>query len=178
MLDRQKIISIHVLLSSFFLPFLFLMPLSGGLALLKETGEVEKTPAFTINEPLPTETAQMEAFFRDQFQKNELPFEFEYIRVNGNDLTFRPSSRIHYVATRSEGITTVFRADPSLLRRIMEVHKGHGPKFVKWIEIAFGLALLLVTVSGLTLALSVKTYRKLVAIAFITGGLVIFGALV
>ncbi|MBX9765676.1 MAG: hypothetical protein K2X47_00270 [Bdellovibrionales bacterium] len=175
---RQKMITIHVLLASFFLPFLFLLPLSGGLYLLNETGTQEKTAIFSFQDALPTEKLELEAFFRDQFKKNNIDFDFEYIRTSGSDFIFRPTSRIHYIATTSaDGTTAVSKVDPSILKRIMEIHKGHGPSLIKWVEIAFGGALILVTLSGLWLALTVASYRKLMLIAFAVGSAAIVAAL-
>lgn len=177
-LMRQKMISIHVLLSSFFIPFLFLIPLSGALYLLDESGSQEKTFAFSIQEELPSEDSELEAFFREQFKKNNVDFDFEYIRTNGNDFIFRPTSRVHYIATKSSDNTIGFtQVNPSFLKRIMEVHKGHGPILIKWVQVAFGIALLLVTVSGLWLSLTIAAYRRLTLIAFVIGSVVIVTAL-
>lgn len=177
-MNRQKIISVHLWLSSFFLPMLFLIPATGALMLLKTSGDTERVVAFEISDTLPDQAEEHEPFFREQFKKNNVDFDFEYIRYSGADFIFRPTSRIHYVAVKSEtNSLSMYRVTPNLLKRLTEIHKGHGPAFIKWVEIAFGAALLLITISGLWLALTVPAYRRQTLIAFGVGTVLILVSL-
>ncbi len=166
-MKRSTLVTLHLGLSALFMPFLLILPLSGGLYLLDIKGEQAKVEAFKIAGPVPGENT--DAFFREQFKANNIDFDFEYIRVNNNDFTFRPSSRVHYMATKSEAGATVYKLEPDILRRFMEIHKGHGPKIIRWLETAFALALILVTVSGIYLAVTVPAYRKILGGGFAVG---------
>ena len=175
-MKRATVIKIHLALASLFLPFLLLIPLSGGLYLIDQKGEQIKTEAFKVDVPVPSENP--DDFFRQQFNERGLDFDFEYIRVNGNDLTFRPSSRVHYMASKSESGATVYKLEPDLIRRLMEIHKGHGPKLIKWLQTGFALAIILVTLSGVYLAINVPAYAKTMGICFGMGLLLVLASLI
>jgi hypothetical protein len=174
-LKRATVVKVHLALASLFLPFLLLIPLSGGLYLLGQKGEQVKTEAFRIESPLPLENT--DDFFRQQFKEQGLDFDFEYIRVSGSDFTFRPSSRLHYMASKSENGTTVYKLEPDVIRRLMEIHKGHGPVLIKWLQTGFALAIILVTLSGVYLAINIPAYAKTMGICFGVGLLLIVAAL-
>lgn len=169
-MKRSTLIFLHLGLASLFLPFLLLIPLSGGLYLLGQKGEQVKTEAFTIEGAVPE---QPEEFFRQAFKDKGVDFDFEYIRASGTDFVFRPSSRVHYMASKTESGTTVYRLEPDWIKRLIEIHKGHGPTLIKWLQIAFAFAILLVTFSGVYLAVIIPSYRKVMGISFGIGLLLV-----
>lgn len=166
-------INVHLIIAALFLPLLLMMPMTGALYIWGFKGEVKKTEAFTISEPVPTETKEQEAFFRKHFAAQNLDYDFEYIKVNKTDYIFRPASRVHYLGATVDGNVVMTKADPSLLARLIELHKGHGPVAMRWFESIFGICLVLVTLSGLWLAVTVPTYRKATIISFVIGASVI-----
>jgi hypothetical protein len=172
-MNRKRFIQIHVALASFFLPYLLLMPLSGSLYLLDIKGTEQKSPAFSIEGVAPSGQAESESFFREQFEKNQTNYSFEYLKKNGNDFLFRPTSKNYYTATKTETGYQVELVQPDITRRIIELHKGHGPKFMRTVEIAFGAALILVTLSGMWLAMTVAAYRTLTFGAFGIGAILV-----
>lgn len=160
------------------MPLLLLMPFTGVMYLLGYKGDQTKVEAFRIPEAvIPTEEAAQESFFREVFAKSGVAYSFSYVRVSGKEFTFRPTSRVHYVANVSENADKpeiVFsKVEPNLLKRLIEIHKGHGPVAMKWFEIAFGMAVILTAISGLWLAWTVQPYRKVTLISFGVGALVI-----
>ncbi len=173
-MKRLTWIYLHLGLASLFMPFMLLMPITGGLYLLGESGEMKKSEAFMIEGRAPD--SDREVFFRDQFKSRGLDFDFEYIRESGKDFTFRPSSRIHYSATQMDNGIQVFRLEPSWLKRLVEIHKGHGPQLLKWIQVAFSLTLILVALSGVYLAWLVPAYRKVMGLSFAVGLVLILAA--
>ena len=173
--SRKLWIYVHLILAAFFMPFLLLMPISGTGYLLDFKGSQEKTEAFRLNE-IPSEPgSEQEAFFREEFKKNGIDFDFEYIRGSKTNLIFRPATRVHYTASKDEaaGQWVVTKVDPSLMSRMIELHKGHGPRIMRWFEVAFGIALILTTLSGLWLAWTVKPYRTATIVSFGLGALAI-----
>lgn len=167
---RQLFINIHVGLAAVFLPMLLMMPLTGLFYLFGFKGTQTKTEAFRIVDTVPVDAKAREAFFREQFKLSGVDFDFEYIREGDSGFVFRPSSRVHYVASQAEGGSLIVsKMEPDLLKRLIELHVGHGPILMKWFEKAFGVALILVTLSGLWLALTVSKYRTLTFICFGSG---------
>lgn len=163
---RKIMIYAHLMIGSLFLPLMLLMPLTGSLYIWGYSGDVVKTEAFRVAGEVPKDEKEQDVFFKDIFKKQNVDFEYEYIRSGKGDYTFRPTTRIHYSAVQ-EGAEIVFtKVEPTLLRRLVELHKGHGPKLMRWFESAFGIALILVTLSGIWLAITVKTYRKATLLSF------------
>ena len=177
-MKRNTLVKAHLALASVFLPFLLLMPITGGLHLLEIDGGQVKTFEFETSESVPETEAERLEFFHAQFKNQQITFDFEYVRTNGKDFTFRPTSRVHYVATQTASGLTFSRVEPDLLKRLFEIHKGHGPLLMKWIEVAFALALILAAMSGLWLAVTSKIYRPVLLVSFASGLLLILLALI
>lgn len=176
-MKRITIVKIHLCLAFVFLPFMFLMPLSGGLHLLGLDADAVKTPAFEITEQIPEGPAEQEAFFRAVFKKQGIDFDWEMIRSNGKDFTFRPTSRDHYQASKTETGAKFTFVEVPLTKRILEIHMGHGPKMMKWLEIAFAFGLILAALTGVYLSTTVAVYRKLMLASLGVGILLIVAAM-
>ncbi|MBY0317058.1 MAG: hypothetical protein K2Q26_16180 [Bdellovibrionales bacterium] len=177
MITRRYFIYVHMALAAFFLPYLLLMPFSGTWHLLKLSEDQTKSEAFKITGVVPSDPLAKEIFFREEFKKQNIDYSFEYVKDNGKDFTFRPTSRVYYTATVDGDSILFTKVNPGLSRRLMEIHKGHGPWFIRTLEIAFGVALILVTLSGLWLAFTVQNYRNIMLGSFALGAIVIVWAL-
>lgn len=175
--SRQWMVQIHLVLAALFLPFLLLMPLSGALYLLDQKGDQVKENVFVVSGTPPEDQQAQEKFFREQFSKNNIDYDFEYIKTSPTDYLFRPTSRTYYVATPIDGVLTMQKVKPTLLKRMLEIHKGHGPQLIRIFEIAFGFSLLLVAFSGIWIAYVTPKYRKSMLISFAVGFFVIVSAL-
>jgi hypothetical protein len=163
---RQFMIQIHLVIASVFLPLLLMMPLTGALYLWGFKGEQTKEEAFRITDRPPVEKLAQEEFFRAKFKEQNIDYDFEYVRAAAKEYIFRPATQIHYIAN-VDGDELIFsRINPNLLKRMMELHKGHGPILMRWFESLFGVALIMVTLSGLWLAFTVPKYRRLTFISF------------
>ncbi len=178
-MKRPLLIQIHLGLASLYLPLLLMMPMTGGLYLLGFKGSETKTEAFKTEAPLPVEKSEWRTFFNQQFENQKIDFQFEEIKEAGNDFLLRPSSRTHYSATKnSDSTLTFFKIEPNLLKKLVEIHKGHGPKLMKWFEISFGVALILTALSGLWLSITVPKYKKITWISFGIGSAIILICLI
>lgn len=177
--SRKLMINVHLVLAAVFMPLLLMMPLTGALYLLGYQGEQTKTEVFRINEAVPSDEAAREEFFRKQIAAQGIDHKFEYVRATKTEYILRPTTRVHYVAAiESDTQLVVSRVEPNLLKRLIELHKGHGPRAMKWFETAFGLALILTTLSGLWLAWTVKPYRVITLSAFSVGLIVMILCLI
>jgi len=171
--SRSWMVQIHLIVASLFLPLMLLMPLSGALYLMDQKGDQTKEEAFVVDGIPPKDKTEMEAFFRGQFLKNNLDFSFEYIKTTDTEYIFRPTSRVYYMAATSNGSLTMYKVNPSILKRMMEIHKGHGPQFVRWLEMAFGVALLLVAFSGVWIGIVTPVYRRAMIVSFLVGAVIL-----
>lgn len=177
-MQRKQLITLHLVLSSFFLPFLLLMPLSGTLYLLGLKGEQKTQVAFAVDQPVPAGIEERAAFFRTEFEERGIDFDFEYIRESGSTLIFRPSSRDHYIARLTGSGAEVSLVQPDFVKRIVELHKGHGPTLVKRLQTAFGIGLILIAVTGVWLAAVAPPLRMTMGLSFSLGALLFVLALV
>lgn len=185
---RKTWIYIHLAIASLFMPLMLMMPLTGSLYLLGFKGDQTKSDLFVITEKPPEpvindsgeeDLSAQEEFFRQQFSKNGIDARFEYIRPTKTEYIFRPTTRTHYVATKKDdGTMSVARVEPGFLKSTIELHKGHGPRFMRWFEVLFGLALILTTLSGVWLAWTVQPYRKVMTISVAAGVLAMVAALI
>ena len=137
-MKRPAIVKIHLILAGFFLPFLIIIPLSGGLYLAGEKGSFEETKDFVLKEKLPEQKDLFEKRVWEIFREQGISYQFEYARMRQDGADLRPTSKPHY--------------------RIR--YKNHGPRAFKWLQIFFALGLLSIGISGVYLAFSVTTHRK------------------
>lgn len=171
-MKRHHIITIHLVLSTFLLPFLLMMPLTGTLYLLGEKGDqTTSEKMFSISGPIPEGEQEREKFFRDAFKEKSIDFRFEYIKDAGSTLIFRPASRDHYIAKLNEEGADLHEAQPNFLKKMIELHKGHGPRLFRSFEMIFGVGLILIALSGVWLAVLVPMYRKKLVLSFLAGAL-------
>ncbi|MCZ6830619.1 MAG: PepSY domain-containing protein [Gammaproteobacteria bacterium] len=159
--NRSFFISLHMYLAAFFAPVIFLVCISGGLYLVGIKGSVEQTPVFqstdyAIDTGAEGLKAEVDALLT---AAGVTEYEYEYVKVKGNTLYTRPTSRGHYVINLGEGVE-VIRAEPSLQSAMIELHKGHGPTAYKTFQKLFAVALLLIVSSGLFLGLSATRLRS------------------
>lgn len=175
-MKRPFILNIHLILSAVFIPLLLIIPLSGSLYLLGLKGDQQKTEVLSVEATLPSDMKGKEDALRKILADNKIDYNFEYIKETPSELILRPTSRDYYTAVAKEGKITLFAVKPSFTAKLMELHKGHGPRMMKYFEAAFGISMILVLLSGLWLALTIPKYRK---ITLISGaiGIVLLGAL-
>jgi hypothetical protein len=171
---RPYIIKFHLLLTSFFIPFLIILPLTGTLYLLNIKGTVEKTSAFHIVQILPTESKELETFFRQEFKDRNIDYPFETIKIALPELIFRPTTKNYYQAKINPQGAEVFFVKPNWQTKLMELHKGHGPKVAKKWSVVFGVGFFLILISGFILALTQSSEGKWILIPSVIGSLILF----
>jgi len=173
-MTRRLLIKAHLIVASFFAPALVIIAISGGLYLVNIKGTVEETaiqvPA-DVRLDLTSETIETDV--RALFNKLNIDHEFEYLRAGDAMLTTRPTSQTYYVLQVSAEHVTISRNVPSLQKRLIELHKGHGPLLFKDFQKVMAVALLFVLLSGAWLGLSSVGLRNTTMVT-IGGGLVLF----
>ncbi|PIP88534.1 MAG: hypothetical protein COW01_13430 [Bdellovibrionales bacterium CG12_big_fil_rev_8_21_14_0_65_38_15] len=171
-MNRKLFLNIHLYLAAFFLPFLLLMPITGVSYLLGEKGAKISRVEFSTNEVPPQDKTQQKEWIKNQFENNNIDFDWEYIKPNGNDLILRPSSKDHYIVSVQADKTDFIKIEPNLLLKLIELHKGHGPALFKSLEISAGIGLILLTISGIFLSFYSRSLRKKFLLPLIIGSIV------
>jgi hypothetical protein len=175
---RRLLINIHLYLAAFLAPMLLLVAISGGLYLLSIKGEVTREsvtlPAGSLlDASAPTLAADVRALLADA----GVAHEFEYLRIGGNKIVTRPTSREHYQFDIGAAGVTATRNTPDLQARMMELHKGHGPGLFKDFQKVLAVGLMFIVLSGLWLGLSAPGLRNKTLLSSVAG-LVVFAGLV
>ena len=172
---RSLWINIHLYLAAFFAPMLLVMAISGGGYLLGQKGSIEQT-SIELDAPaqLSLGSESIEDDVRNLLVANAIEHEFEYLKILGQTIYTRPTSRTHYEFQLSGDQTNILRNEPDLQKRLVELHKGHGPLLFKDLQKIMALGLVIVLLSGLWLGLSSPTLRLASLIVTSLGTLVFF----
>jgi hypothetical protein len=169
-MSRNLLLKIHLYLSAFFAPYLLLMAFTGTSYLFgfkgSETKELVKTIEFSGEE-----IALDNAFVRQNMSEIDGSYSFETVKESGTLATTRPATRQYYSFEKKGEQILVNKVYPNLLKRLIEAHKGHGPALLKSFEKLMGFSLILILISGIWLALSLKRDSKQTWILMTIGGI-------
>lgn len=173
-MSRKLWINIHLYLAAFFAPMLLLVAISGGLYLIGEKGTVEKeTVALPADARLDPSAKDLKPQIEQLLGAAGIKHTFEYVKVKGNTLFTRPTSRTHYQFNITDAGISATRNEPDLQGSMIELHKGHGPTLFKTLQKALAVGLLIIVLSGLWLGLTSAGLR--LTTSLVTGlGLVAF----
>ena len=158
---RSFCTNLHLVLAAIFAPIVVLMAVSGGLYLLGIKGSASERPV-----PLPPGTTlelhkpDAEAGVRQLLTRAGIEHRFEYLKQEDNVLITRPTSRPHYVLRIEADGLRLTHVMPDLQRRMIELHKGHGPTAFKTLQKVMAVGLLLIVSSGFWLGLSDASLRR------------------
>ncbi len=170
-MKRITWIKIHLYLSAIAAPFLLIMAFTGTSYLFNLKGSEEVKIVKTIQLSKADLTKENIAIELNEIDEN---YSFDYVKNLGDGAITRPTTRDYYKFTVKESGTEVSHVSPNLLRRLIEVHKGHGSQFIRNYEKAVGVFLLLIILTGLYLAFTMKREAKITAILFVLGTLIFF----
>lgn len=160
-MSRSLFITIHLYLSSFFGAVVLLVAISGGSYLLGESGEVKQTTVATLDggAALAADMSKP-AVLRVLEQAGITDYTFDYVRGRGNTLYTRPTSEMHFMMKISGDKVDVIRMEPSLQKRMMELHMGHGPSVFKTFQKVFAAGMVFIILSGFWLGVSSSRLRR------------------
>jgi hypothetical protein len=173
-MTRALLIKLHLYLSAFFSAAIILVAVSGGLYLIGIKGSVEQTPVGTLSagqqllanpSQSAVESALAEAGVSD--------FRFDYVKQKGAQLITRPTTRAFYTLDVAGDDIIVRYNEPSLQKRMIELHMGHGPSAYKVYQQIFAAGMLFIILSGLWLGLSSDRLRRATA-GVCSAGVVLF----
>lgn len=160
-MSRKLLTTIHLYLATFLAPIILMIAISGGLYLFGIKGTVEKTVLYEGNVSEISYTAEnLEMEVSRFLQEIGHDTSFEAIKASGNTLYTRPTSTTYLTIERKNNQVTVTRETPDFVKRIVELHKGHGPQFFKTLQKITAIGLVFILLSGLWMAFSMKSMRK------------------
>ncbi len=113
-MSRGLFITIHMYLSAFFAPVIFLVAISGGLYLVGVKGSVQTQEIYSSGDYFFDAKAEdlrgeVDALLAEAGVGE---FSYEYVKVKGDTLYARPTSTDHYVIKLGDK-TSVSHAEPS-----------------------------------------------------------------
>ena len=169
-MTRTLLIKLHLYLSAFFSAAIILVAVSGGLYLIGIKGSIEQTTLGTVSSGQqlledPSEVAVQAALT----SLGVADFEFEYVKQKGSQLITRPTTRPFYTLSIDGNEALVEYNEPSLQKRMIELHMGHGPTAYKTYQQVFAAGMLFIILSGLWLGLSSARLRLSTAVISSTG---------
>ena len=167
---RALLIKLHLYCSAFFAAAIVLVAVSGGLYLIGIKGTIEQTPVGTLATGqqllLEPSEAKVQAALASLGVSD---FEFEYVKQKGSQLITRPTTRPFYTLDISGEDAVVRYNEPSLQKRMIELHMGHGPTAYKTYQQVFAAGMLFIILTGLWLGLSSARLRFSTAMISGTG---------
>lgn len=177
-MDRKLLITIHMYLSAFFAPAVLLVAISGGLYLIGVKGNVEQETIYSSSsDTIDNKSASLDTDVATLLAKAGVEsYNFEYVKVSGQNLYTRPTSSDHYIIKSTNGGLEVIHAIPDLQSRMIELHKGHGPSLFKTFQKVFAVGLIFIILSGLWLGISAARLRRSTLLTA-SAGAVIFALL-
>ena len=173
---RQLWINLHLYVAAFLTPILLIIAISGGLYLIGIKGTIDETDVtLSADATLDLDSGTLKEDVDDLLRGAGIEHSFEYIKRSGSTLTTRPTSRTYYVLKVSDDGVVATRAEPDLQKRLIELHKGHGPLAFKQLQRITAVGLIFAILAGLWLGLSDAELRRKAAVATGAGLLVSLG---
>jgi len=163
-MTRALLIKLHLYLSAFFSAAIILVAVSGGLYLIGIKGSVKQTSVATLSAGQqlladPSQSAVQEALA----EVGVRDFSFDYVKQKGTQLITRPTTRPFYTLDVADDEIVIRYNEPSLQKRMIELHMGHGPSAYKVYQQIFAAGMLFIILSGLWLGLSSDRLRRATA---------------
>ena len=173
-MTRALLIKLHLYLSAFFSAAIILVAVSGGLYLIGIKGSVKQTSVATLSAGQqlladPSQSAVQEALA----EVGVRDFSFDYVKQKGTQLITRPTTRPFYTLDVAGDEIVIRYNEPSLQKRMIELHMGHGPSAYKVYQQIFAAGMLFIILSGLWLGLSSDRLRRATA-AVCSAGVLLF----
>ena len=176
---RRRLILLHLYIAALLAPMVFLVAISGGLYLVGVKGSVASTPvSVPAGVEIDPSSSTIDEDVRTLLSDIGIEHDFEYVKVSGDTLLTRPTSRTHYEIRVGEDSSVEMRRNvPDLQYRMIELHKGHGPGLFRHFQKVTAVGLLLIVISGLMMGLASSKLRTS-AVLTACGGLILFLLLV
>jgi hypothetical protein len=139
-------------MAALFAPVLLIMGFTGGMYLLGYKGYLDEKVVFQVAaDEVDFLQEDKKVVVEQLLQMAQIKQSFDSVVGDSRSLLTRPTSTRHYQIKLVDHQVIVLERTPSVLRALIELHKGHGPKLFVWMQKVMALALLLILLSGLVL---------------------------
>ena len=170
---RNFLILCHLFMASLIAPAFILVSITGFNYLIGNKGEtVQTTLIVPQNVQIDPDATDIEHRVRQVLAANDLPQDFEYLRMRDGSITTRPTSRDFVQLSEEDGEWSATLEEPNLQYRMMELHKGHGPEKFKIYQMVAAAALFFIIIGGTVVGLMAKAYRTKIIGSVIVGTVV------
>ena len=155
----------HLYVTAFVAPMFLLVAISGGLYLVGVKGETTKTPVdLPADAMLDFASDDLKGDVSALLAAQGIDHRFDYVRGGATSLVTRPTSRVNYEIKLDDQKLVANRVQPDLQKRMIELHKGHGPVLFKTYQQLVAVSLFLIVLSGLWMGLNSKMHRQNAAV--------------
>lgn len=172
-MNRQLLVKVHLYLATFLAPIIIIIALSGGLYLFGFKGSTTSTEIYSGPIQFNLSSTNLEADVKALLAELKQADDFEYLKMAGDSITTRPTSKDYFVIKVANGQSTVTLEQPDTIKTLVELHKGHGPQLFKIFQQLTAIGLVFILLSGLWIALKTPPMRSL-AIQVTSAGLAAF----
>lgn len=145
------------------------MAFTGTAYLMNFKGSVTEKVVETVE----SESPVTESLIENELKRIDPEYSYEYTKKSPNGFFTRPTTRDYYSFEKQDNQIIVKKVTPSFLRKIIEIHKGHGPGLLKLVEKILGVGLILILISGVWLALTIKRDMKITLILMGVGSVIL-----
>lgn len=168
-MKRLFFIKLHLYLAGVALMFMALMSFSGAFHLLIGDESETLTELKTITSEQHLNKEQLSALFAAELKA--LAPQYRYDQIKGSDLALltRPTTRLYYSLEKKENKLVFSKHQPSILKRLIEFHQGHGPKSARPVQGLLGVIVFSALASGFWLGISSPALRKTTLISAASG---------
>lgn len=160
----------HLYFAILFVPILLLMAYTGGCYLLGYKGSVDTVSSKVISIETTPDRDNLAEWLREQFRTAGIEYRFESIKHRSDHWELRPSSKRFFLVsierdeTGNENQLKIIEKQPSLQAALIELHKGHGPKWFRWYQIVLAVSLFAIVILGLIIGILTPRYRSFTVI--------------
>lgn len=167
---RRIVTLVHLFAAALVAPAFVLLGVSGGLYLIGIKGDVVTTNITLTKEitlDLSSDTLQQDV--SALLEQLGIQHDYEYLKIRDQQVITRPTSRTYYDFKKSGSNLSITKNEPNLQKRMIELHKGHGPSVFKTYQKFVALALLLVVLSGVWTGLNSPAWRRKTIVTSLAG---------
>jgi hypothetical protein len=183
MITRTTLMKLHMLLAAFILPVAIMFLVTGGFYTWGQKGSyVSETVDLQLTEPLQADEALLAGLVTRELAARGLdtPSGSGKVKQAGTSYLFEWTGSDLDVVLEPTGEPLVAKMkikDTSWYRHLVQLHKAKGGQLFKFYAAFFAISLLLILISGVTMAMQMPKFRGQALIAMAAGIAVFLAAI-
>jgi len=173
---RKLLIQIHGYIAVFFLPLALLYAVTGALYITGETGGVVRTKATITLVSIPDSAQELLPLIEPTLVENNwrVPPLSDYVREFPDGYMWSSlgeSIRVTLPAgdSKDKSEIIIFHGKNTWYKQLVEIHKDHAGFYFSILGLAFGVGMLIMTISGGIMMLQSPVHKR-IALTLVTAG--------